>query len=136
LNPSYFLAAFLSHLKESSGVFADLVASSVVVSSGVNPEDGNSTDRIRVELVSGNYFQVLGIQPRLADSLYRTRYRAQPKSGSGGDACILAEALRRIAGIIGKTLRLNGHPFTVIGVRRSTVFRYAAGFGPDAWAPR
>jgi len=89
-----------------------------------------------VELVSGNYFQVLGIKPAIGRFLVPDEDTVPTEIGSGGDACILAEALRRIAGIIGKTLRLNGHPFHGYRSRRSNSFSVRRpGFGPDAWAP-
>jgi hypothetical protein len=65
------------------------VATSVAVSSGVNLDEGATTDRIRVELVSGNYFQVLGVQPA-AGRFFGTAEDAVPDAnpvvvvGAGG----------------------------------------------------
>ena len=42
-------------------LFGNLIATSTAVSSGVNLTDGSTTDRVRGELVSGNYFDVLGV---------------------------------------------------------------------------
>jgi hypothetical protein len=39
LNPYYFAQPFYRHLKESSPAFADVVATSVAVSSGVNLDE-------------------------------------------------------------------------------------------------
>jgi hypothetical protein len=38
-------------------------------------------------------------------------------------------------GIVGKTISLNGHPFTIVGVAGRQFFGTRPGFGPDAWAP-
>jgi hypothetical protein len=61
LNPSYYSHGFYQHLRTSSPLFRNLLASSTAVSSGVNLSDGAVTDRVRCELVSGNYFDDLGV---------------------------------------------------------------------------
>jgi hypothetical protein len=37
--------------------------------------------------------------------------------------------------IVGQTVRLNGYPFTVIGVAGEGFFGTRAGFAPDLWIP-
>jgi len=61
LNPSYYSHGFYEYLRTSSPLFRNLLASSTAVSSGVNLFDGAVTDRVRCELVSGNYFDALGV---------------------------------------------------------------------------
>src|SRR5262245_1382108 len=61
LNPSYYSHEFYERLRTSGPPFRNLLASSTTVSSGVNLFDGAVTDRVRCELVSGNYFDVLGV---------------------------------------------------------------------------
>jgi predicted permease len=136
LNPSYFSQPFYRYLKESSGTFSGLVATSVAVSSGVNLDEGDITERIRVELVSGNYFQMLGVQPAVG----RFFGPAEDTAPDANPVVVVSHALfqKRFGssvGIIGKTVLLNGHPFTVIGVADSGFFGTRPGFGPDAWAP-
>src|SRR5215471_8990624 len=135
LNPSYFSQPFFRYLKQSGTTFSELVATSVTVSSGVNFDEGDSTGRIRVELVSGNYFEVLGVQPAagrffgpaddivpdaspvvvLSHSFFERRFGSSPAT-------------------IGKTVLLNGHPFTVAGIADPAFFGTRPGFEPDAWA--
>ena len=136
LNPSYFSQPFYRYLKESSAIFADLAATSVAVTSGVNLDEGDVTSRIRIELVSGNYFQVLGIQantgrffgpaedavPEANPVIVVTHSFWQKRFGSSPET-------------IGRTVSLNGHPFTIIGVAGPHFFGTRPGFGPDAWAP-
>lgn len=117
LNPSYYSQPFYRYLKESSAMFPDLAATSVAVSSGVNLDEGDVTDRIRVELVSGNYFQVLGVQPVIG------RFFAPSEDAVPGANPVAVVTYsfwqNRFAGspgIAGKTVSLNGHPFTIIGV--------------------
>lgn len=136
LNPNYFSQPFYRHLKESSAVFADLAATSVAVSSGVNLDEGGVTDRIRVELVSGNYFQVLGIQPAIG-RFFTPQEDAVP--GANPVAVVTYSFWqRRLAAspdVVGKTMSLNGHPFTIVGVGGPHFFGTRPGFGPDLWAP-
>jgi hypothetical protein len=61
LNPTYFSCPFYKELTRTNTAYADLFAPSVIVSSGVNLNAGSSTERLRAELVSGNYFRVLGV---------------------------------------------------------------------------
>ncbi|PYT23442.1 MAG: hypothetical protein DMG58_28105, partial [Acidobacteria bacterium] len=75
------------------------------------------TDRISAELVSGNYFQVLGVGALIGRTLTPDDARvpgAQP-------VVILSNAFwrRRFGsdpGVVGKTIRLDGHPMTVVGI--------------------
>lgn len=136
LNPSYFSQPFYRHLKQSSAVFTDLVATSVALSSGVNLDAGGGTDRIRVELVSGNYFQVLGIQPALG-RFFTPQEDAAP---GANPVVVLTYAFwhRRFAAspdVVGRTVSLNGHPFTIVGVGGARFFGTRPGFGPDVWTP-
>jgi predicted permease len=78
---------------------------------------GESTERTFIHLVSGNYFTVLGAQPMLGRLFL-------PNEGKtvGADAIIVLtyDTWRsRFAAdphIIGQTVKLNGLPFTVVGV--------------------
>jgi predicted permease len=136
LNPSYFSQPFYRYLKESSAIFADLAATSVAVTSGVNLDQGDVTHRIRIELVSGNYFQVLGIQPSRG-RFFGPAEDAVPEA----DPVIVVthlfwqERFGASPETIGRTVSLNGHPFTIIGVAGPHFFGTRPGFGPDAWAP-
>jgi hypothetical protein len=69
LNPRYFSLEFYQQLTDLDPTFRDLFASSTVVSSGVHLSVVGSAARIRAELVSGNYFRVLGISARLGRTI-------------------------------------------------------------------
>ncbi len=79
---------------------------------------GGNSERLSGELISGNYFDVLGIQPaagRLLTSVDDARNDA---------VCVISDGLwKRMFGaspdVVGRPLILNGHPFTVIGVTSS-----------------
>ncbi|MGH9768529.1 MAG: ABC transporter permease, partial [Blastocatellia bacterium] len=72
LNPSYVSYPFYQHLRQASPQFSGLIASTFTVSAnanfGANFGEG-SAERVRVELVSGNYFTVLGAPPAAGRAL-------------------------------------------------------------------
>ena len=78
---------------------------------------GAGTERIGVEIVTDNYFSMLGIQPAAGRLI-------QPNEGHArGDAPVMVLTytywMTRFRGdlsAIGRAVRLNGRPFTIIGV--------------------
>jgi len=75
------------------------------------------TDRISAELVSENYFQVLGVGALIG----RTLTPDDARVPGGQPVVILSNAFwrRRFGsdpGVVGKTIRLDGHPMTVVGI--------------------
>jgi len=87
-------------------------------------------------LVSGNYFQVLGVEPRLGHG-----FREDEDQEPGRDAVVVLGPdfwKREFAGdpaVLGKTVRLDGTKFTVIGVAPDS-FPGLLIFGhPDFYVP-
>jgi len=98
---------------------------------------GSESEMVLGEMVTGNYFEVMGVRAALgrtflpeedatlethpviviSDDFWRTRHGADPA-------------------VVGQQLRLNGRPYTVIGVT-PPVFRgrLAPGVGTDFWVP-
>jgi putative ABC transport system permease protein len=136
LNPSYYSHGFYEHLRTSGPLFRDLLASSTPVSSGVHLTDGAVTDRVRCELVSGNYFDVLGVGAAAG----RILTSGDDRTPGAHPVLVLSDAFwqRRFAGapdVVGRTVSLNGAPFTVVGVATRGFFGTKPGFGADIWAP-
>jgi hypothetical protein len=108
---------FYRELHNRNEVFSDLMGASSV-STGMRVEGG--IERLRGEMVSGNFFQALGVQPYAGRLL------------SPEDDNIAAESVavlsyrfwqRRFGGdpaLIGETINLRDVPMTVIGVASST----------------
>jgi len=94
------------------------------------------TDRISAELVSGNYFQVLGVGALIGHTLTPDDARvpgAQP-------VVVLSNAFwrRRFGsdpGVVGKTIRLDGHPMTVVGITPAGFQGIEVGVSPDVRVP-
>lgn len=86
--------------------------------------------------VSGNYFDLLGVQPELGRFLH-SRDEHGPNSAP---YIVLSDAWwrSRFAAdprIIGSTVDVNQHPFTVIGVAPPAFHGTELFFWPDFWAP-
>ena len=119
------------YLRDHSGAFASLVASSWPF--GVQGDSG----KYLVQTVSGNYFAWLGIDAALG----RT-FLAQEDSAPGAHpVLVLSHAFwdrtyRQDPLILGKTLKLNGTAFTIVGVAPETFSGTAVPPEPiDFWAP-
>ena len=78
---------------------------------------GDATETVSGDLVSGTFFQVLGLRPA-AGRLFTAEDDRTP---GGHPVLVLSHDLwqRRFGGdpqAVGRTLRLNGTPLTVVGV--------------------
>ena len=98
--------------------------------------DGTRADRAFGMLVTGNYFDVVGLRPALG----RTFLPAEDKTPSGAPVIVLSHAFwqRRFAGsaaVIGQSVKVNDRPYTVIGVMPEGFLGTALGLSVDAWAP-
>ena len=78
---------------------------------------GDGAERVTLEIVTDNYFSMLGVQPAAG------RLIAPGEGRARGDAAVLVLDHRywqtRFAGdrsVVGRAVRLNGHPYTIIGV--------------------
>ena len=98
---------------------ATLAAAAAAFQWSVNLADENDAERLQGMRVSGNYFPVLGAGVALGRTL--TPDDSTPASGA---VVLVSDGLwkRRFGGdpsIVGRTLRLNGESFTVVGVLKA-----------------
>jgi macrolide transport system ATP-binding/permease protein len=109
-------------LREQNKSFSGLCAwreTSAGISSGESRKGGDD-ERAEVvwgELVSDNYFDVIGVKPMLGRGFLPEEVRTP----NTHPVTVISHALwqRRFnadQGVVGNTIYLNGHPFTVIGV--------------------
>src|SRR5688572_30769364 len=78
---------------------------------------GEAAEQIPVSIVSGNYFEVLGVGPALG----RVLSPADDQTRGGHPVAVIGHDLwqRRFAGdpgVLGREVRLNGHLFSIVGV--------------------
>ncbi len=119
----YFSYPMFRDLRDNNTVLSGLIATAPA-SAGVSWN--NHAEQVPVEMVSGNYFQTLGVQPAVGRLLLpsdETFENANPVAVLSFDywKSHLAEAP-----VAGKTLLVNGYPFTIVGVA-------APGFRSMVW---
>jgi len=123
-------------LRDENRVFSGLLASGQAgrrVDASIG--DGGP-EEVHGRLVSGNYFDVLGVSPVLG----RT-FSAEEDRASGASPVVVisydywANRFARDTGILGKTLRLNDTPFTVIGVGPPQFTGDVVGSPTEIWIP-
>jgi len=123
-------------IRDKTNSYAGVVASAAMEAVGFSAEPG-TTPRIKGgTMVSGNYFQVLGVEPRLGRG-----FREDEDQVPGRDPVVVLGSdfwRHEFAGdesVLGKTILLNGTKFTVIGVAPDS-FPGMSTFGhPDFYMP-
>lgn len=129
-------------LRDRSRVFQDVAGRTdgplnLVVPSGAAGEStASSGDIVWGEFVTENYFSVLGVRPVLG----RLFTAADAPQGANPFAVLSYLAWRGRfngdSGVIGRVVRLNGMPFTIVGVApRGFRGIRTFGFWPEIWAP-
>lgn len=97
---------------------------------------GSATERIRGDLVSGNYFSVLGVKPALGrlllpeDDLAPGVHRVAVLSYD-----LWQSAFNSDQNAVGETINLNGYDFTVLGVAAKDFKGTVTGSSYDVWVP-
>lgn len=100
--------------RDKNTVFSDLTGQQLQNTSLVGED---RSEMVLVGLVAGNFFEVLGVQPHLGRLL-----RSEDNKNLGAHPVAVLQYdfwQNRFSGdrdIIGKTIRVNGSPFTVVGI--------------------
>ncbi len=99
--------------------------------------ENDHAERVWGELVSGNYFDVLGVQPILGRVFSRDEYGDKP--GAYPLAVISSSLWSREfnsdPSIMGRTIRVNRQQLTIIGVVPSTFHGTMSGLTFEMWIP-
>ena len=121
-------------LQRENQVFSSLLAGTnldsprIVIDEGLEPVTGR--------VVTGNYFETLGV-----GALIGRTFTAEEDRAPGGDPVVVISYSywqRRFAGqpsVLGRTVRLNDFPFTIIGVTEPGFFGEVVGDRTDLWVP-
>jgi predicted permease len=121
---------FRDHLKQFDGI-----AVSHPSAFSVGKED--HADRLWGELVSGNFFSVLGVQPEIGRLFLPSEYGDAP--GAYPVAVISDRYWRSHFGadpaIAGKTIRINQHELTIVGVTQPAFHGTIPVTAFDVWVP-
>jgi predicted permease len=120
--------------RDRNDVFTGLAAYSFPMP--VSLVTGETRDQLFVEMVTGNYFQVLGVQPAAG------RFFGPSEDAVPGAAPVIVLShgawQRKFGGsaeVVGRAITINGAPFTVVGIAADGFHGVNSLFGPDAWVP-
>jgi predicted permease len=130
--PWHYYSRYLD-MRDRNQTFSGLMAYEFV---GVGIETGGFADWVPAYLATGNYFNVLGVRPRLGrffgpeDDLksgakpvvvlsyayWRNQFAADPR-------------------ILGRTIRVNSFPYTVVGIAPDGFYGTELFYRPEIWIP-
>ncbi|HEY2799938.1 MAG TPA: ABC transporter permease [Chthoniobacterales bacterium] len=119
--------------RERNTVLSGLIAYRLCVT---NLSRGATNERAWGYLVSGNYFDVLGVKPMLG----RGFLPDEDKAPGAKPVAVLSYATwqKLFAGdpsAIGRTVTLNGRPYTIVGVAPKGFIGTEVAFAPQMWVP-
>jgi len=121
---------FQNQMTQASGVIASHVAFFTI-----GPPD--HAQRVLGQVVSANFFSVLGVKPFLGRVFSPQEDR--DVQGAYPYAVISHRLWRSLfradAGVIGRSVRINGHQYTIVGVARPDFAGTFGGAALDLWVP-
>ncbi len=132
-NKFYFSYPMYRDLRDRNTVFSGIIATD---SAQAGVQWHNQPELVYAELVSGNYFDVLGVQPALG----RLLVASDDTVANGNPVAVLSfDYWQRRFGsdraIVNQSVLVNGHPFTVIGVAQRGFHSVVMGDTPDLFVP-
>ncbi|HEV3331355.1 MAG TPA: ABC transporter permease, partial [Bryobacteraceae bacterium] len=129
----YFSYPMYRDLRDRNSVFSGLLAT---VWTEVGVQWHNQPELVAAELVSGNYFDVLGVKPALG----RVFVASDDLVDDANPVVVLSFSYwnRRFGAdpnLVNQSLLVNGRPFTIIGVAPPGFHSVVMGDTPDLFAP-
>jgi putative ABC transport system permease protein len=129
----YYSYPMYRDIRDKNSVFSGVLATDQVQ---VGVQWHNQPELVNGELVSGNYFDVLGVKPAAGRLLVQSDDEAQEKN----PVVVLSYGYwqRRFGSdphIVNDSILINSHPFTVIGVAPPGFRSFVVGATPDIFAP-
>jgi predicted permease len=123
---------FLEDLRRLD-VFSSIAA--FASNGGITVSGNGAASQSDGQFVSGDYFEALGV-----NAAYGRVFRPADDALGGPAVTVLSYGYwRREFGAdpsaVGRTVRLNGHPFTIIGVAEKNFTFLTPGSGRDLWVP-
>jgi predicted permease len=100
-------------LRAENQVLGDLLA---FHATAVNATVGDNAERVIVHQVSGNYYDVLGVQPQLGRGIRPSDDTAGSEAVAVISAEFWAREFARSPAVLGQSIKLNDIPVTIVGV--------------------
>ncbi|MFP5248591.1 MAG: ABC transporter permease [Acidobacteriota bacterium] len=121
-------------LRDRNRTFESLIACQIMGAVGV--DTGGNPSTAWPYLASGNYFDALGIQPYLG----RFFHASDEKGKNSAPYAVLSYAywhthFHADAGVVGRQVDINKHPFTILGVAPAGFRGTELFFAPALWIP-
>jgi macrolide transport system ATP-binding/permease protein len=131
--PAVFSYPTYAELRDRNQVLSGIVA---YFQQPFSVSDGNQTERVTGQIVSGNYFSALGVRPARG----RFFLPEEDRTPATHPVVVISHGLwrRRFAAdpaVIGKTVILNGYRYTIVGVAPSEFTGTTCGVVSDLYVP-
>jgi len=130
---NYYSYPMYKDLRDRNQVFSGMLAA---MRTNLGVAWQNQAENERAEIVSGNYFEVLGLKPavgRLFHASDETAKNANPVVVLTYDYWRTRFGASRE--VIGQPLMINGHPFTIVGVAPQNFHTAIGGYRPRIFLP-
>ena len=136
-NPWLYSYPFYRQMQSRNAVFSDVAAAFSMIDRVHGFVEGRSeAEALNVQLVSGSYFPMLGVQPMVGRALSE-----QDDRNEGGHPVAVVSygwwkrTLSRDAAVLNKKLTIGPTVFSIVGVAPPEFFGTTVGESPDIWIP-
>lgn len=132
-----FSYPFYRQFRHDNSVYSDVLAISSILFRTHGRIAGRAAfEKVDVELVSGNYFQALGVSPVRG----RVLSDADDETPGANPVAVASwswwqEQLGANPNAIGKTVTMGSTTYTIVGVAAPGFFGLTVGQSPDLWVP-
>ncbi|MBA3714201.1 MAG: ABC transporter permease [Pyrinomonadaceae bacterium] len=132
LNSSFSYPDYVDY-RDRNEVFSGMIAWDGV---SLNLNTGGTTERVSGQLVTGNFFDVLGVRAALG----RTFLHEEDRTPGSAPVAVISDGFwRKQFGadpeILGKQVTINNHGFTIIGIAPANFTGASRGSAPNIWVP-
>src|SRR5688500_7918745 len=118
-------------LRAQNAVFTDTAA---LTFNQVNYSHGQESEQIPVQVVTANFFSLLGAEPAMGRG-FRPEEETQVTPVAVVSHGFWERSLGSDPAAVGKTLTLNRTPYTIVGVAPKNFTGVFLGGGPSVWLP-
>jgi predicted permease len=131
-----FSYPFYRELAARTPSFSGVIAVNSVQMGSHISVDGNNAEHVNIDLVSGSYFNVLGVVPTLGRVIEESDDRS-PGTGTVAVARYgwFQSHFQGNPAAIGESVRIQGHDYTIIGVTSPGFVGISSATPTDLWIP-